>query len=521
MKSVRLFVFAIILVYDFSIVNSYALPAPGHSRIFYISLRGDDNNDGSLQHPWKTLDKINNLQLMPGDVVYLNGGDTLNGTLQLHRIHGNDQLPVIIRSYGKKRCIINAKDSAAIVMDSCSYLLCSNIILIGSGRKEGNTKDGLIVNNSHHIQIKHMDIARFQKAGLLIHNSFTVKANDVYAHDNGFSGIYISGEYGDKLHCKDIQIIGCHAENNPGDPTNFSNHSGNGILAGFCTNVLIDSCVANSNGWDMPRTGNGPVGIWCFEADIVVIQHCISYENKTSKGGEDGGGYDLDGGTTNSIIQYCLSYRNSGSAFGIFQYDGASPWHDNVIRFCISEDDGNVSAAHAAAYIWNSSHDSSQFNNFLFYNNTLYNSTGNAVAYASESEHSGFQFYNNIFVAKESLLRGDYEKDVFLGNDWWSLTYGFRIDSTTDFVHWTKQRNREYRNGKLQGLNVEPLFINAGNTLVKSASLLSSFNHYQLRNTTALSHAGIDLQLLFHIDDGGVDFNYLPIKKKGVGACLK
>ena len=81
--------------------------------------------------------------------------------------------------------------------------------------------------------------------------------------------------------------------NNPGDPTNLNNHSGNGIIAGFCKNILIEYCTANNNGWDMPRIGNGPVGIWCYEADSVIIQHCISYQNKTSKGGEDGGGYDL------------------------------------------------------------------------------------------------------------------------------------------------------------------------------------------------------------------------------------
>jgi hypothetical protein len=31
------------------------------------------------------------------------------------------------------------------------------------------------------------------------------------------------------------------------------------------------------------RIGNGPVGIWACETDSVVIQHCISYRNKTAE----------------------------------------------------------------------------------------------------------------------------------------------------------------------------------------------------------------------------------------------
>ena len=32
----------------------------------------------------------------------------------------------------------------------------------------------------------------------------------------------------------------------------------------------------------------------------MVIQHCLAYRNKTSPGAADGGGFDFDGGVTNS-----------------------------------------------------------------------------------------------------------------------------------------------------------------------------------------------------------------------------
>src|SRR5436190_17235380 len=136
--------------------------------------------------------------------------------------------------------------------------------------------------------------------------------------------------------------IYCRADNNPGDPTNLTNHSGNGIVVGNCRNVLIEYCTATNNGWDMPRIGNGPVGIWPYEADSVIIQHCISYRNKTAPGAADGGGFDLDGGVTNSVIQYCLSYENEGSGYGIFQYWSAGNWKNNTLRYCISINDGKI-----------------------------------------------------------------------------------------------------------------------------------------------------------------------------------
>ena len=71
--------------------------------------------------------------------------------------------------------------------------------------------------------------------------------------------------------------------------------------------ATIEYCKAAENGWDMPRKGNGPVGIWCAcNADRVVIQHCISHHNKSP--GLDGGGFDFDGGVTNSVMQYNYSY---------------------------------------------------------------------------------------------------------------------------------------------------------------------------------------------------------------------
>lgn len=440
-------------------------------RAYYISAKGNDAAAGTPKAPWQTITRVNSAGLSANDTILFAAGETFRGTLFLSGVTALRGKKFIISSYGKGRAIIDGGDSNAVALYKCENIKLYNLHCKGSGRKTGNTKDGIAINTCSHIDIMDIDVEGFQKAGLFVYASTFIKVLGVKAYDNGFAGITVSGDYG-YHNCSDIYIGDCNAENNPGDPTNLTNHSGNGIIAGYCKNVLIENCTATNNGWDMPRTGNGPVGIWCFEADSVIIQRCIAYKNKTSQGGGDGGGFDLDGGVTNSVIQYCLSYQNQGSGYGIFQYAGAGNWHDNIIRFNISEDDGNVSPAHAGIFIWNSSRDTSQFKNCRFYNNIVYNSQNAAIAYDKESEHTGFVFYNNIFVANDTLVNGE-GSDIFTGNNWYSLRSGFNMHGITNFTNWATQYHQEQKNGRITGRNVKPDLKNILNTNITQPAQLA------------------------------------------------
>jgi len=365
-------------------------------------------------------------------------------------------------------------------------------------------KDGLSMIECRHIDIDTLNISGFQKSGLFLYSSSGVHIAHVYAHDNGAAGIAVEGEH--KKSAVDIRITDCRAENNPGDPTNLNNHSGNGIVVGHCTNVLIQHCAATNNGWDMPRIGNGPVGIWCYEADSVTIRHCLSYRNKTSVGGADGGGFDLDGGVTHSVIEYCLSYGNQGSGYCLFQYFGASPWHNNIIRYNISEDDGTVSDSRAGIYVWNSSGDAGQFHDCLVYNNTIYNSREAAISFSELSVRKGFFYYNNIFVGGDSLIRGDKGKDVFSGNDWWLLRPGGVQGSTELFL--------------------DPFFRKPGHTRIESIEGLASFDGYRIGIHSPLRSGGMDLRHLPGAHGaagpgaGKGDLSGRPVPVRGIGASF-
>jgi hypothetical protein len=486
-----------------STLSSQTLQMNSKTNAYYLSSNGHDDNDGTIARPWKSIKKINAVLLSPGDEVFFNGGDTFSGSLLLDSAsQGKPDMPILITSYGMGKAVLNGDKSFAVQIKNSRFITIKNLQLIGAGRKNGNTGDGIFILNSSNIVVDDLDVSGFRNAGVSVYTSAFVDITKVAAHENGFAGISISGIYQKKESCNNIYVGYCNAINNPGSPVILNNHSGNGIIAGNCSNVLIEYCTAANNGWDMPRKGNGPVGIWCYEADSVTIQHCISYLNKTSVGGGDGGGFDLDGGVTNSVIQYCLSYQNQGSGFGIFQYAGASAWRNNIFRFNISENDGEVSEAGASVYIWNSSEDSTQFENCAFYNNTIYNRKVAAIHYAPLSKRKGFVFYNNIFVTGHSFLKGEKGSDIFGGNNWWHVKNNRMAKQMNEFT-------------------IDPGFTFSGNSYPTSCDELTGFNHYKVAINSPLQKEGLDLTILFGKSTGAMDFNGKPAPLKGIGACFK
>ncbi|MBS1607330.1 MAG: right-handed parallel beta-helix repeat-containing protein [Bacteroidetes bacterium] len=490
------------------------------SHSYYLDTTGNDANSGTRERPFRTIEKLNSVELKPGDTVFFQAKQEFHGSIFLDSAdRGDKRNPVVLTSSGQGKASIDGINGTALTIYQSSYITVSNLVFKGAGRKQGNTKDGVIINKCSRIVIDSIDVKGFQKAGLLVYSSSFIEIKRVYATENGAVGIFAGGEYG-KRDCSDIHISYCTAENNPGDPTNFTNHSGNGILVGECRNILIEYCVATNNGWDMPRKGNGPVGIWCYEADSVIIQHCISYKNRTAPGAADGGGFDLDGGVTNSIIQYCLSYENEGSGFGIFQYAGASNWYNNTIRYCISENDGAVSPAHAGVFIWNSSMDTNQFRDCFFYNNVVYNEKAAAISYETQSANAGFRFYNNIFVGRDSLILGKETHSIYLGNNWYSLAEGFNANGIKSFSVWAAANGKEIYNGHIVGHNIFPSFFDPGKAAITSTSRLLQFTNYKLPDNSVLKTGGLNLKQLSGIETGGKSFNQTNAPQNGIGASF-
>jgi hypothetical protein len=477
---------------------------------YYFANKKASENLGTKQQPFTSLQRLLKLSLQPGDTVFFHAGDTLTGNILLDNINGTKKANIVFTSYGKGKSVINGENNEAFLITASNHFQIVKLSIVGSGRKTGNTTDGVKLVNCKNAKAKYLDISGFQKSGLIVYNCTTAEVNNVFAHENGFAGILVEGDY-KKKNSSNIHIINCRADNNPGDPTQLDNHSGNGILVGNSKNILIEYCTATNNGWDMPRIGNGPVGIWAYQADSVVIQHCISYRNKTAKGAADGGGFDFDGGVTNSVIQYCLSYENWGSGYGIFQYNGADKWFSNTLRYCISINDGRETDSASGMLIWNGENVDSVFTDFYAYNNFFYNDRKYAFGFLDQSHHRRFLFLNNVFVASDTsdIFNGvdSGTSDVFLGNVWMKKGGGFAQNGFTDLEKWIKVTGYEQQNGKIKGTSFkQKLFSMPGHINITDAYSLKTNSVLLSVCNNALRNKGIDIRKMFSIDIGKKDF---------------
>ncbi|SHF66835.1 Carbohydrate binding domain-containing protein [Mariniphaga anaerophila] len=483
---------------------------PGGLGTYYVSSSGNDNNAGtSPSDAWQTIEKVNRMIFQPGDQVLFEGGEAFYGCIRLNEFDSG-VVPnyVSFGSYGAGRATINAGAGSGLVASDCQFLKISNLNFVGDGRKTGNSGNGINLNYCSNVLVDSVEVSGFQHAGVVVKNTGNnFRITNIYAHENGYAGIYFSGNYKNSL--SDIYIGHCIADNNPGDPTVLDNHSGNGIFVYLASSILIEYCKASNNGWDMPRTGNGPGGIWVAEVDSAIIQHCISHSNKTSDGGQDGLGFDLDGGTTNSVIQYCLSYNNEGAGYGLFQYDGASQWKNNTVRYCISENDGNVSARGAAVF-WNGAGDSDQFQGLHFYNNVIYNSAGPALAFLDHL-NDNFRFYNNIFVSEQSSVYNGINNERFAGNCWYSFNNSFYLDSEVGFLEWAQSNNQEMVENEIVGMYENPEFINPGNSVLEDPAQLGKSEDYTLAPGSPVINAGLDLSAFGGVNPGKQDFSGYPL----------
>jgi len=420
---------------------------------YYVDgeMGGDENEGTSEIHPWRSVDRVNRTIFYPGDRVLFAGGQTFAGTIRLDsNSSGTTEEKIVVSSYGKERAIIDGGNGEGLVVDGCENIVVENLNFLGAGRKDGNTTDGIRLLHIKNIVLTHVEVSGFRGSGIVALGDKKIFILHVYAHNNGFAGISVGSGRGTAT--EDLYIAYCTAENNPGDPSNLDNHSGNGIVVGGIKRGIIDSCEAMNNGWDMPRQGNGPVGIWAWHSDQVVIRHCIAHHNKSP--GLDGGGFDFDGGMTNSIMQYNLSYCNAGAGYGLFQFVGANTWKDNIVRYNISVDDGYKNSQ-SGIHVWAGSENMSHAE---IYNNTIINRTGHAVGYLTDVPCLNFR--NNLFITGSAPIHGAYSKSRYVRNLYWCLDEsGFDMDGCRSIQEWSAATGQEKMEEKIAGLYADPRVI--------------------------------------------------------------
>ncbi len=484
------------------------IEAAQDSHTYYVDAqRGDDRNPGtSREKPWQSIAQVNRMDFAPGDRIGFAGGQTFSGTLRLQREDsGTQERPVRIGSFGDGRATIDGGTAGGLQLMGCAYVTVSELAFVGCGRKNGNDGNGVELDRTEHATLDSLDVSGFRLSGVAVLGGGNVRITRVDAHDNGFAGVSTSRD-GDGARTKDLYIGHCIVRNNPGDPQNLTNHSGNGIVVGGLDGGLVEYCLAFDNGWDMPRQGNGPVGIWGWDCDRLTIQHCISHDNKTAAGAADGGGFDLDGGATRSILQYNLSYHNHGCGYLLCQFPGAGVWKDNICRYNISIDDG-LTNHFSGIYFWAGDQGISDA---LVYHNVIVN---DRRAICSTHDIEGLVFRNNILQAGQVAVAGPLHQAVFENNLYHAPADHGVVFQDADQIFktledWARTAGKEMGDGRLIGLTGDPKLVlpNDLSKLPTDPLQLRTMPFFRLQSGSPCIGSGMAI-----VDNGAQDFFGNPV----------
>ncbi len=336
------------LVSQAALVAAVAVSSPAFAASYYF----DSSTSGGDLSPFNSLD------LNPGDKVYLKG--SFDGTLSLDSGDaGSKTNPVTITSWGNSPATINAGNGFGLKASNVGGVSVSNLNIFGSGPSSRgadgnytNTVDGIRFYSDSakqdFIRINNVKVAGFGENGInILGGNGTAGFNDVKitnssVYNNQRAGLNINGDFDNANRSAHTNVVidGVKAYDNTGRATSKNEgHSGNGIVIGQVNGGVIQNSTAWGNGTADASKQGGSVGIWAWDSNQVTIQHNESFKNGTA-GEHDGGGFDLDGGVTNSVMQYNYSHDNAGAGYLLAQFKNAKKFEGNLVANNISDDDG-------------------------------------------------------------------------------------------------------------------------------------------------------------------------------------
>ncbi len=515
---------------------------------YFVNTTGNNTDGLSLATAWTSLDKVNSNTFLSGDTILFEAGKTFAGNLEFDNTDGNSPSnPIFISTYGGGIATIKTS-----VTNKCGFKASntqgfhlSNLHFSGPGNGTQKDIDGILFFTTNptgylsNISIKNCEVSGFGYCGIRFYSNWdiNVKAGykDVFienckVHDcreNGIVSFAYDNQSTNFYHHKNFNIRNTEVYNISGYAS--STHKGSGIVLSQIDSSLIERCVAYNTGTANSACG-GPGGIWVWAANRITIQFCESHHNSSGTGtGCDGLGFDLDGGVTNSIIQYCYSHDNDGAGYLLGNFDGARPWGNNTVRYCISANDSRTNNSPVTLF----TAPNTQWNGLKFYNNTIVVSTSAKNNYPDfgafqmtnyGSNMSGIECYNNIFQTADGLpfvsvpLVFTPQNPKFIGNMYYTngtktvWKWGSQTANSLDEFR-SISPNCENLSGTKTGFFANPDLKNASATPATIyPQPTEKLDQYMPLPGTSAIDKGLNLISTFSINPGNRDFanNSIP-----------
>lgn len=526
---------------------------PSTRRNYFLSASGNDNNDGyTPATAWRTIEKLNEIHFNAGDTIFLQGGNTFTGTIRIGKDdNGSYEQPFVITSFGKGKATIDAGTAEGLLAVNSSNTKIISLVFKGNG-VDNNKVSGIHFYSTDsasapgNIQVIDCEVSGFHNAGIVFgaHESTSVfgyqhvKILHCNATENGNAGI---SSYGSQLafQHRNFYIAYCKAFRNHGIPSKKKGHSGNGIVMAQVNDILIEHCEAYENGMHNQSTEGGPVGIWVWMCKGAVIQYCSSHDNYAGFT-KDGGGFDIDGGSSGCIIQNNFSYNNEGAGYLLAEFGAQFPFEDNIIRFNVSVNDARKNG-YGAITVWGSS-PVHRVTRSVVHNNTIYLDDRNiingmpAVINFMGSNFSDVLITNNVFVTKGNVLMVTRDTSFntsaarLINNNYYSYDRNYKINWSdrqfNSLQGWLKNDGQQEKlDGKNTAMSYDPLFLQPKalqDTHVKHLGAIQN-NVFSLQKNSPLRKMKFDMKKHVPLYSNMKDFCNQDLPAEGLiiaGACI-
>ena len=448
----------------------FFLSCEKNNQFFVDSINGNDNNSGSKNEPFYSLEKINDTKLTDGSSIFLANGSMFKGSINLINNKDITITNYIGRSESNDKPIIDANGLlSGILIENSSGINISNIHITGNGGNESANPHKLIKTDL--------------RAGVLyivsdnlIHKNLTIDNVDlknIFFQDEGFErnpkevktpngtqsygwGIRILN-LSDKGNLEDIVIKNSLIENishsgirvkgkldnkfknvkvfnnkliKTGGPGMVFNSSYN--LHAYGNDINFSGSPDDSRKW-----GRGS-GLWTWGSSLGLIEK-NKFQN--ANGPADSAGCHIDFNCTDIVVQYNLSRNNAG---GFVEILGNN--YNCSYRYNVSINDGHRVKGEGnnfqegksfwlSGFAGNGKNRIGPFNSYI-YNNTVFANKDIVSKIAVDKGSKGVFVANNIFYfeGKTAMVLGDqykpdpggngtienvfFENNLFLENNW-------------------------------------------------------------------------------------------------------
>ena len=423
-KQIKYQVFVLLLSFSLCAQNQYYLS----------SSTGNDNNNGSQTQPWKTLSKLSNITLGPGDTVYFKKGDTFRGHYVVDG-SGAEGNPITFTSYGSgNQPILSGSDHEDGGGDYREAILVTNHdnmvfddLEVQNHRTISRTGVGDLVSFGIRIEVSdsNVNLNNFFFRNMTFKNVYGLYWVDP-SNQSEFNAFEVSGltfisSWGgiinnviiEDSYFTDLQRIGVHIKNTMGKTstkrnTNFVFRNNEFFqIGGTCVlPIRTENCLIENNIFNQPgaKTNDKMIGrgsaVWNWYSINTIVQYNQAIN---AKGILDSHGIHVDHSNVDTFIQYNYMQDCEG---GFVEILGGN--QRAVYRFNISVNDGwrvNPNWVNSDHTIWlndkiggQSGHPS--YDSYIYNNTVVINKSGNdAFDTAIDINGQNTRIFNNIFYA--------------------------------------------------------------------------------------------------------------------------